>query len=300
MNNLNIETNDFDPTLDDPRQAMHSRTSTPIATPDTAPIAIPNQRKIVTGITKAFGRMESAKKGYVNSVIKLGDELNSAKLLVPHGAWERFLKVNSELTFGHEQATKFMKIANNKVLVLEYFSNENSVNNLARAISDATPEQLARVADLKLLADEIKQVPVVKSVAPLVPDEVVITPSIGKEALEDIVYAEFEEVALPEVKQEPSSHQDLDGYSDDDFAADVTMGVTADLVARNEYLEGLFVVFEDADHTAAAVKKIGELHTVISGLESQINTYLNENAAMKGQINRLEARCKRLEKANVK
>ncbi len=94
--------------------------------------------------------MESAKKGYVNSVIELGERLLEAKEKVGHGRWENLLK--SLLGGGicsQQQAHKYMQIAENKALVLEYFNSETSVNNLTKAISDASPEQLARVEQIK-------------------------------------------------------------------------------------------------------------------------------------------------------
>jgi len=81
--------------------------------------------------------MENAKRGYVLAVIELGERLLEAKEKVPFGQWERWLKVNSELTFGHEQATKFMKIAKNRTLVLEYFSDEKSINSITQAIAES-------------------------------------------------------------------------------------------------------------------------------------------------------------------
>ena len=58
---------------------------------------IPNQKLIVSGITKAFNKMENAKKGYVYSVIELGEKLNSAKQIIPHGEWQNWIaKHNSE------------------------------------------------------------------------------------------------------------------------------------------------------------------------------------------------------------
>ena len=50
-----------------------------------------------------------------------------------------------------------MQIARNKSLVLEYFNSETSVNNLTKAISDASPEQLARVEQIKA-EDEQKRI----------------------------------------------------------------------------------------------------------------------------------------------
>jgi hypothetical protein len=40
------------------------------------------------------------------------------------------------------QASKYMRVAENKALVLEYFRSENSINHLTSAIAGATPEQI--------------------------------------------------------------------------------------------------------------------------------------------------------------
>ena len=58
----------------------------------------------------------------MNSVIALGERLLEAKEKVPFGQWEEWLNDNSELSFGRIQASKFMLIARNKTLVLEYFN----------------------------------------------------------------------------------------------------------------------------------------------------------------------------------
>ena len=50
-----------------------------------------------------------------------------------------------------------MTVSTNKLLVLEYFSDENSVNQLTKAIADTTPEQLERVKQVeaeRLAAEE--------------------------------------------------------------------------------------------------------------------------------------------------
>ena len=113
-------------------------------------LVIANEKQIVSGISKAINKMDSAKKGYVNSVIELGEILILAKIKAGHGNWNSFLNRNSELRFGStEQARKIMLIAENKTIVLEFFNNENSINGLSNAISDATPEQIAQVEQIK-------------------------------------------------------------------------------------------------------------------------------------------------------
>lgn len=85
----------------------------------------------------------TAKKGYVNSVIELGERLIEAKESVGHGNWETFVKsFLGGMISSQSQAWKYMQIAENKALVLEYFKDENSINGITKAISDASPEQL--------------------------------------------------------------------------------------------------------------------------------------------------------------
>ena len=88
-----------------------------------AALFLSNEKKLIAEISKAFLKMESAKKGYVNSVIELGERLLEAKEKVGHGRWENLLK--SLLGGGicsQQQAHKYMQIAENKALVLEYFN----------------------------------------------------------------------------------------------------------------------------------------------------------------------------------
>jgi len=134
------------------------------------------------------------------------------------------------------------------------------------------------------------------------PAEIKDTTSLGKGALDDVIDGEFTEVKHdPVPKQEPKLlHDDEAAYTDEDFARDTL----DDLIRENKQLEDdnnrMLAIFEDDDHTAAAIKEIDKLKEVIRVQETRINGLMNENAAAIGKINSLERRCKRLEKANVK
>ena len=154
---------------------------------------IPNQKQIVSGISKAFNKMESAKKGYVYSVIELGEKLNLAKELVPHGGWEKFLNANSELAFGIAQAQKFMKVANNKALVLEFFDDEQSVDSLTRAIANVTPEQIAQGEQLK--KDEADRIALAEANKALAEAKAAID---NAKKQDDVIDGVFVEVKKPE------------------------------------------------------------------------------------------------------
>ncbi|WP_027159158.1 DUF3102 domain-containing protein [Methylobacter luteus] len=243
-----------------------------------------SKKKLAAGINKAFLAMEKSKKDYVFSVINLGERLLEAKEYVGFGKWDEFINTNSEFAFDIRQAQKYMQIASHKDLVISLFGNHDirpSINKLAKAISTAKAQA---GTEIEVTIDEAT----------------VDAPSVlGQEGQEEILEGEYTEVepeparpALPE----PELLDDEEEYSDDDRASDLI----DDLIRENQRLEEdnnrMRVIFEDDNYTAAAIKQIDALKEVEKGLQGRIDGLLNENAEMKRQLNRLDRRCKILEK----
>jgi hypothetical protein len=260
---------------------------------------IKNEKKIVAGIVRAFDRMESAKKGYVYSVIELGEKLNEAKNLVPFGEWEKWLKVNSELTFGHEQATKFMKISNNKLLVLEYFNSEQSVNNLTKAISNATPEQLAKVEELRQAEIEARLAEINAAQQKKEEEE-----SAAKEKFHDeIIDGEFTEVKKSEDKidihvdapdkteahLEPvySETQELHDLLNEQFSVNKSI---------SDDNKSLVKIFEADDKLSQAVAELTQVKALNRMLNERINGLMSEANAAKKQAKYWQNKYQKLEK----
>ena len=241
---------------------------------------IPNQKQIVSGISKAFNKMESAKKGYVYSVIELGEKLNFAKEIVPFGHWEKWLNDSSELSFGRIQASKFMQIASNKTLVLEFFNDENSINSLTKAISDATPEQWEKVEQLQ------KEEELAKLAKLAVVDA----------KKDDVIDGEFVEVKkpapvpAPQIEEEFTEVEELQGLLHEQHSV---------AKALQEDNDSLVKIFESSDQITQALKELHIAKEINRGLEGRINGFMVETRELKKAVNYWKSRCKKLGDTNV-
>lgn len=248
---------------------------------------IPNQKLIVSGITKAFNKMENAKKGYVYSVIELGEKLNSAKELVPHGEWENFLNVSSEGTFGRKQAHKFMQIANNKSLVLEFFDDEQSINGLTKAISDATPEQIAQVEQIK--KDQADKAALAEATAALAE-----TARILKAAQEDeVIEGVFEEVKAPIVEPEIIERPVEDPF---EVLQETIEMLSTDNDALQAEVESMAKVFESNEQLTTALAEVKKFQELARVLKESLNGSMNSENAAKRQAKMWKAKYEKLAK----
>ena len=242
---------------------------------------IPNQKQIVSGISKAFNKMESAKKGYVYSVIELGEKLNSAKEIVPFGHWEKWLNDSSELSFGRIQASKFMQIASNKTLVLEFFNDENSINSLTKAISDATPEQWEKVEQIK------KE----EELAELAKLAVVELPKAKKDDVIDGVFVEVKKPApVVEIEPEFDEIEELRDLLDEQHSANKALQDDNDSMLKTfESNEPLTIALEELKKSNAMNRILNER---INGLMNEKNEAIRNAKMWKGQFERLEKKLK--------
>ena len=249
---------------------------------------IPNQKLIVSGITKAFNKMENAKKGYVYSVIELGEKLNSAKQIIPHGEWQNWIaKHNSELCFGAIQASKFMQIANNKSLVLEFFDDEQSINGLTKAISDATPEQIAQVEQIK--KDQADKAALAEATAALAE-----TARILKAAQEDeVIEGVFEEVKAPVVEPEIIERPVEDPF---DVLQETIEMLETDNTALQAEVESMVKVFESNDQLTTALAEVKKFQELARVLKESLNGSMNSENAAKRQAKMWKAKYEKLAK----
>ena len=250
---------------------------------------IPNQKQIVSGISKAFNKMESAKKGYVYSVIELGEKLNLAKELVPHGGWEKFLNANSELAFGIAQAQKFMKVANNKALVLEFFDDEQSVDSLTRAIANVTPEQIAQVEQLK--KDEADRIALAEANKALAEAKAAIDNAKKQDDVIDGVFVEVKKPApVVEIEPEFDEIEELRGLLDEQHSANKALQDDNDSMLKTfESNEPLTIALEELKKSNAMNRILNER---INGLMNEKNEAIRNAKMWKGQFERLEKKLK--------
>lgn len=268
-------------------------------------LQIANEKQLVKGIVSAFNKLESAKKGYVYSVIDLGEKLLEAKKKVPFGQWESWLKVNSELPFGHEQATKYMKVAANKLLVLEYFSDENSVNQLTKAIADATPEQLERAEKLKLeleekarIAEEEKQRKAAELEAKRQEEEILKHVEVKQP---EIIEGEFTEVKSQSGGTNPCHEEEPAKPDIDENPVDYMQSIIDEL---NEQLqevladnESMAKVFDANDQLAEALAELKKAKETIRVLEDRLRGLQNERNEAIRTAKMWRSKFEKLEKA---
>ena len=256
---------------------------------------IPNQKLIVSGITKAFNKMENAKKGYVYSVIELGEKLNSAKQIIPHGEWQNWIaKHNSELCFGAIQASKFMQIANNKSLVLEFFDDEQSINGLTKAISDATPEQIAQVEQIKKDAERKRQDEAYKEHKILAAKRELDIAQKEAEAQEDeVIEGVFEEVKAPIVEPEIIERPVEDPF---DVLQETIEMLETDNTALQTEIESMVKVFESNDQLTTALAEVKKFQELARVLKESLNGSMNSENAAKRQAKMWKAKYEKLAK----
>ncbi len=243
---------------------------------------IPNQKQIVSGIAKAFNKMENAKKGYVYSVIELGEKLNLAKELVPFGHWEKWLKANSEFVFDSRQAQKFMLIANNKALVLEFFDDEQSINSLTKAIANVTPEQIAQVEQLKKEeADRIALAEANKAKAAL----------DNAKKQDDVIDGEFVEVKKPApVINERPVEDPLD------ILQETIDMLEADNAILQTEMASIVKVLDANDQLTAALAEVKKYQELARVLKESLNGSMNSENAAKRQAKMWKAKYEKLAK----
>lgn len=245
---------------------------------------IPNQKQIVSGISKAFNKMENAKKGYVYSVIELGEKLNLAKELVPHGSWNLFLNAHSEFAFEGRQAQKFMQIANNKALVLEFFDDEQSVDSLTKAIANVTPEQIAQVEQIKKdEADRIALAEANKAEAKAALD--------NAKKQDDVIDGEFVEVKKPApVIEERPVEDPLD------ILQETIDMLEADNAILQTEMASIVKVLDANDQLTAALAEVKKYQELARVLKESLNGSMNSENAAKRQAKMWKAKYEKLAK----
>jgi rubrerythrin len=251
---------------------------------------VQTEKQLVIGINKSFAKMECAKKGYVLSVIELGEKLNLAKELIPYGQWEKFLKAHSEFAFDERQAQKFMQISSNKTLVLEYFNHENSINGLTKAITDATPEQKEKAEQLKREQEEKdainEQARIEKSLSEKLEKPSTVLTSIKIEP--EIIEGVFEEVTKP-VKAVIA--EEIDPR---DEAIDI---LQFDNLALQKEIESITKILDSSDRMSAALAKISTLENMVRVIQQSLRASQESENAAKRIAKSYKAKWEKLVKA---
>lgn len=236
-------------------------------------------------------RMASLGKLYAQKKIDLGhgnfaNWIKSRELLTQTEV-VRCLKVHEEFPDGKFQIRHGVPNLSKKTILEIIYSPEEVKTEIKERLEAGETVTRNEVVELK------QQAKAGLPVKPKKPAEVKRkdSSSLGK-VEDDIIEGVFEEVIKkPAVPVEPSKE-----YHEEYTEADNNVDLLRETLERNEYLESLYIVFEDDNHTSAALEEIRKLKLINRGLESSNNGLLNENAAMKRQLNNLERQNKALRK----
>lgn len=262
---------------------------------------IPNEKQIVSGINKAFDKMENTKKSYVQLVIELGEKLIEAKKLAGHGNWEALLKRHSQFRFNDRQARKFMQIATHKYLVLEYFKGESSIDGITLAISDATDEQFKKAEELMAI-EEQKQ-----AAAKIERDrKIAELASPIKDEIEDGEFIEItNEVAIIPIIPivgtlvEDNEEDNPEGYisqlDEMDLLTDEIHYANEDLRQENDYLTK---IMSADDKLAKALEELRIQKILNKSLQDSNDQKTNTIARLQEEVQNLQKKIKRFMKVS--
>jgi hypothetical protein len=180
-----------------------------------------------------------------------------------------------------------MEIAENKSLVLEFFKDENSINGLTKAISDATPEQIAQVEQIKKEeADRIALAEANKALA----DAKAAIDNAKKQ--DDVIDGVFEEVKQPAPVVEILPEDEFDEIDELRDLLDEQHSANKALQDDNDSLVKIHEANEPLSVAIAELKKSNALNRIlnerINGLMNEKNEAIRNAKMWKGQFERLE------------
>jgi chemotaxis protein histidine kinase CheA len=260
---------------------------------------IPNEKQLASRIEKAESRVDRSLKTFIDDCIFLGEEIIEVRKNIPHGQWEKFLNRNSHFRFAtSRQASKFIRIAENKTFAKTFLIGETSIDGLNKGIADATPEQLEKAEQLQREEEAKRQQAEAEKQRKAA--ELQAQKAAKKEP--EIIEGELKEVKSDSHGLNPSRQTEKAKQADPVDSEEVEqlrdllseqMSVNAAIQQDND---SLVRVFESNDKLAQATTEIKRLNEVNRALQDRLNGALNTEAEMKRTIRYWEGRCKKLEK----
>jgi chemotaxis protein histidine kinase CheA len=261
-------------------------------------IAIQN-KKLIIDIKKTWESALIDSKSAMKKAILTGELLTKLKENTPYGQWENVLNVAFGDTFGRFHAAKLMRISTNKILIGIAAGNEVlTINEMAKLVSNATPEQLEKVEQLKA-EEEQKRINAEADKA---------AKSTANKKQPEIIEGEFVEVLAQEKKSEPKIElkkeevkygfvqidaKELENIEDNMHElASLNKSISKDNDSMSR-------VFDSNDKLAAAVKEIARLNSLNTSLEGRLNGFMNERNALIKEAKYWRARFEKLEKLAV-
>jgi hypothetical protein len=276
--NAQINSDDF---LDDPRLsrlsvsfAIVDKTEARLS-PETLDVEIAMEEK-------AYIR---ARDGVVFRMARLGKLYSQKKADLGHGNFTSWIKDKSGIS--QSEVGRCIKVFTDFPEALSNSSDLTNLNQDSILALIYAPESVKAEVKERLLGGETftkKQINDLKKQAKAKPVIVEVKEQsfLGKDK-DDIAEGVFVEIP-PEPVTDESEYSQADSDTD----------LVKDLIERNEYLESLYKIFESDDRLSFAIKEIQGLKEINRVQAQRINGLINENSAMKGQLNSLDRRYKSL------
>lgn len=261
---------------------------------------IPTVKQLKADVKK-FGLSSISKaKGAIEDSILCGTALIKLKEITPHGKWESEFKSAIDGVFGIRHGQKLMQIAAKKDLFLIAQKDEIlTINDAIDFVTNATPEQLEKVEQLKREQEEEKQRKAAELEAKRVEEET-LRQVQAKDP--EIIDGEFEEVK-PAEKPKPKSETVKEGFVQIEASKmEEIEDNLHELASLNRSIskdnDSLVKVFEADDKIDAAMKEIKRLNSLNTSLEGRLNGFMNERNALIKEVKYWRAKAEKLEKAH--
>ena len=252
-------------------------------------VALANEKKYIARIEKAEKRIVISSKTFMDDCIFLGDELTEIKNLLGHGNWIPFLNRQSHFRFAtSRQASNYIRIAENKLFSREFLTSETSVDGIVKSISDATPEQIAKVEQLK--KEEADRIALAETNKALAEAKAAID---NAKKQDDVIDGVFEEVIAPEpeiVEPEDDPEALLLNIVNDQEK------MLKELISENE---SLTKAFESNDPLMQALEDLRRTKEISKGFEDRMQGLQNERMHLMKEVKYWRSKYEKLEKANA-
>lgn len=256
-----------------------------------------NNKKLVVGINKTWESALSDSKSAMNKSVLTGDMLAELKLKTPYGEWEKLFKpegndvsnTSFEINFTRKHASILMQISANKALIKHASNGEVlTINEMRKIISEATPEQLEKVEQLK--KDEADRIALAETNKALAQAKAAID---NAKKQDDVIDGVFEEVKAPEPEiVEPEEDPEallLDIVNNQEK-------MLKELISENT---SLTKAFESNDPLMQALEDLRRTKEISKGFEDRMQGLQNERMHLMKEVKYWRSKYEKLEKANA-
>lgn len=250
---------------------------------------IQKTNKQIRADVKKYGLSSISKaKGAIDDSILCGLSLIELKKNTPYGQWESEFKSAIDGVFGLRHGQKLMQIAEQKELIKISNNGEIfTINEMLQIISEATPEQIAKVEQLK--KDEADRIALAETNKALAEAKAAID---NAKKQDDVIDGVFEEVKKPAPVVEILPEDEFDEIDelrdllDEQHSANKALQDDNDsLLKIHESNEPLIVAMEELKKSNAMNRILNER---INGLMNEKNEAIRNAKMWKGQFERLE------------